>query len=63
MLVTLDPEQVQILREILETHLNQLRVESARTDAHDFRVALHHRERVVESMLRGLVQPPSPGAA
>jgi hypothetical protein len=58
MMVSLNPEQAQILREILETQLNQLRVESARTDAHEFRRALHHREQVVESLLYGLSQAP-----
>ena len=37
--------------------LAQLRVESARTDAHDFREALHRRERIVEGLLLELQTP------
>ena len=51
MYMSLDRDQVQVLREILQAALTQLRFESARADAHDFREALHRRERVVESML------------
>ncbi len=52
MQVTLDRDQTEVLREILEASLKQLRVESARADSHDYREKLHRRERVVESMLR-----------
>jgi hypothetical protein len=51
MYMSLDRDQVQVLREILQASLTQLRFESARADSHDFRQALHRRERVVESML------------
>ena len=51
MTVTLDREQARILTEILEASLNQLRIESARTDSHDYRAALHVRERAVEALL------------
>ena len=54
MQVSLDIEQTQVLREMLENTLTQLRVESARADSHDFREMLHHREEVVESMLTKL---------
>jgi hypothetical protein len=54
MQVNLDTEQTQVLREMLENTLTQLRVESARADSHDFREMLHHREEVVESMLTKL---------
>ena len=54
MQVSLDIEQAQVLREMLENTLTQLRVESARADSHDFREMLHHREEVVESMLTKL---------
>jgi len=54
MQVNLDIEQAQVLREMLENTLTQLRVESARADSHDFRLMLHHREEVVESMLTKL---------
>jgi len=51
MQVIIDREQASVLREILQASLTQLRVESARTDTHDFREALHVRERVVEALL------------
>ena len=51
MQVTLDRDQTQVLREILESSLKELRVESARADSHDFREQLHRRERIVESLL------------
>jgi hypothetical protein len=51
MQVTLDRDQTQVLREILESSLKELRVESARTDSHDFREQLHRREKIVESLL------------
>jgi len=54
MQVNLDTEQSQVLREMLENTLTQLRVESARADSHDFRVMLHHREAIVEAMLTKL---------
>lgn len=57
MMLTLDREQSQVLREILEGALTQLRVESARADSHDFREILHRRERVVTALLEQLSEP------
>ncbi len=54
MYMSLDRDQVQVLREILQTALHELRLESARADAHDFREQLHRRERIVESVLAQL---------
>ena len=54
MQVNLDTEQAQVLQEMLENTLTQLRVESARADSHDFRRMLHHREEVVEKLLTQL---------
>jgi hypothetical protein len=53
----IDASQAEVLREILQSALAQLRLESARADAHDFRAALHARERVVEALLTKLVNP------
>jgi hypothetical protein len=52
--IHLEPDQREILAEILSAKLTELRVESARTDTHDFREALHVRERVVEAILSQL---------
>ena len=54
MQVNLDTEQAQVLQEMLENTLTQLRVESARADSHDFRKMLHHREEGVEKLLTKL---------
>ena len=51
MQVTLDRDQTTVLREILESALKELRLESARADSHDFREQLHRREKIVESVL------------
>jgi hypothetical protein len=51
MQLTLERDQARVLREILQTSLTQLRLESARADSHDFREALHARERTVEALL------------
>ncbi len=51
MMVTLDVEQAEVLREILTSQLRELQIESARADAHDFREKLHERSKLVESVL------------
>jgi hypothetical protein len=56
MLITLDRYQSEVLREILASALTQLRIESARADSHDFRLALHERERIVEAILAKLAE-------
>jgi hypothetical protein len=57
MMLNVDREQAQVLREILEGTLAQLRIESARADSHDFREMLHRRERVVDAVLQQLSAP------
>lgn len=54
MYVNLDQEQAQVLREMLQNTLTQLRIETARTDSHDFRKMLQHREDVVASLISAL---------
>ena len=54
MQIDLDPSQAEVLRETLQHLLHDLRIESARTDTHDFREMLHRRERVVEAVLEKL---------
>jgi hypothetical protein len=49
--VSLDREQVELVRDTLQHALTELRIESARADSHDFRVMLHHREDVLEQVL------------
>jgi len=54
MTLQLDTTQEQFLQELLQTTRTQLRIESARTDSHDFREKLHARERIVEQVLAKL---------
>ena len=51
MMITVEPNEAEVLREILQDTLTELRFESARTDTHDYRELLHQRERVVEALL------------
>lgn len=59
MTLTLDREQLQVVREILEGTLIQLRIESARADMSGFREMLHCRERLVEKTLQQLSAAPA----
>ncbi len=54
MTLQLENDQVAVLREILQSTMQQLRIESSRTDAHDYRELLHKREDVVEAVLSQL---------
>lgn len=51
MYVSFDNEQVEVLREMLQHALTEMRVETARTDSTQYRQMLHHREDVIESVL------------
>jgi hypothetical protein len=57
MVLTLDQEQSQLLREMLQAAVTQLRLESARADSHDFREILHRREQIVTALLAQLSEP------
>lgn len=57
MMLSLDGDQTQTLREILEGALTQLRIESARADAHDYREMIHRRERIIEGLLAQVSVP------
>ena len=57
MVLTLDREQSQVVREMLQGALTQLRLESARADSHDFREILHHREEIVTAVLAQMSEP------
>ena len=54
MYVSLESEQVDLLRDVLRHALNELRVGSARVDSMAFRQLLHHREDVVAALLAKL---------
>jgi hypothetical protein len=57
MVLTLDREQSQVLREMLQGARTQLRLESARADSRDFREILHRREQIVTALLAQLSGP------
>jgi hypothetical protein len=57
MVLTLDREQSQVLREMLQGAVTQLRLESARADSHDFREILHRREQIVSEVLAQMSEP------
>jgi len=62
MYVVLDPPQTEILRELLESSLRQLRTETARADNREFRDMLRQREQVIEQLLSKLeVEGPTVG--
>jgi len=52
----LSPEQVSILRQALDMHLSELRVEIAGTDKKDFRDDLSHRRQVLEQVAEQLAE-------
>lgn len=54
MTIHLDAEQTQVLRELLQNDLSQLRFETDHTDGRDYREMLHHRKDVIESVLAKL---------
>jgi|HubBroStandDraft_2_1064218.scaffolds.fasta_scaffold2437738_2 hypothetical protein len=55
MLLQLDAAQAIVLEEVLASQKKQLMVETARTDSHDFREELHHREDAIEAVLAQLI--------
>ncbi|HET7501263.1 MAG TPA: hypothetical protein VFK02_09685 [Kofleriaceae bacterium] len=55
MMLSLDRDQADVLRDVLQTALTQLRIESARADAHDYREMIHRRERIIEGLLGQVV--------
>jgi hypothetical protein len=58
MYVSFDREQTETLRDLISSTLKQVRIESSRTDSHDYREMLHHREDVLASVLAKLAEQP-----
>lgn len=54
MQLNLTPDEASELRELLASALSDLRMEIARTDTHDFRERLHHREELLKRVLDAL---------
>lgn len=49
--VTITPEEMDLLIEILEEHHRELLREISRTSHHDFKLVLRKKERLLESVL------------
>ena len=52
--LNLTPEQAEILKEVLDSHLSDLRIEITHTDKYDFQEMLKHRKKTlneIEDML------------
>ena len=56
--ITIKPEEIEVLRELLRAKINELEVETFRTDAHDFKEMLKHRREVLEGLLRRVSEIP-----
>jgi hypothetical protein len=54
--LTLDPEEADILRDVLIQYLADLRVEIGDTESHDLRVELHRREAVLQQIVGRIEQ-------
>ena len=55
------PEELEVLREVLQHGLNEIDVEVFRTDTHDFKEMLKHRRQIMEHILAKL-SPTAVGA-
>ncbi|HEX7089409.1 MAG TPA: hypothetical protein VF192_04695 [Longimicrobiales bacterium] len=53
----LDREQAEMLREMLESYLGDLRMEISQTDQMDFREDLKKREALLKELIARLEQP------
>ena len=52
------PEELDILRDLLENELKKLDVEVFRTDTHEFKELLKHRRSILEHVLAKLSPVP-----
>lgn len=52
-------EEVQVLREVLRHKLDEIDVETFRTDTHDFKQMLKHRRELLEHVLEQLTSAPA----
>ena len=49
--VTFSAEEIEVLREVLRAKIDELDVETFRTDSHDSKLKLKHRREVLEHLL------------
>jgi len=55
----LSAEEVEALRGLLESHINEMDVEVDRTDTHDFKEMLKHRRNLLRQILNRLSTMPA----
>ena len=55
--ITLTPEEMVELRQVLDSYVSDLRMEIANTDQMDFREGLKSREELLKRLLKQLDQP------
>jgi hypothetical protein len=63
MVISIDSREAKLLREMLQSALRQLRIESSRADSPDFRIELKARGRILEGLIAKLSDEPSPSAS
>lgn len=59
MQLTLEPEEAEILRDVLSLYLSDLRAEIYKTENYETRQELHRREDVLKAIIEKLHQPAS----
>ena len=59
MMVSIESQEAKLLREMLQSSLRQLRIESSRADSHDFRIELNARGRILERLITKLSEEQS----
>ena len=50
--ITLSDEERNLLAEVLQETISELRMEIADTDSHDYRAQLHKREDMLKAMVK-----------
>lgn len=59
MQLTLEPEEAEILHDVLSLYLSDLRAEIYKTENYEARQELHRREDVLKAIIEKLHQPAS----
>jgi hypothetical protein len=59
MQLTLEPEEAEILRDVLSVYLSDLRAEIYKTENYEARQELHRREDVLKKIIEQLRPPAS----
>lgn len=60
--LTLNDEERELLAEVLQETISELRMEIADTDSHDYRAQLHKREDMLKALVKRVSTVASTGA-